>query len=83
LYVQYSPKSQGSIRHTDAYGKIFPLLQRDTNFTLAFDRINAVMFPSATQPAVFQNLQGGRPSKCMNDKELWKQVSSCVDLGFF
>lgn len=56
--------------HADVYGKIFPSLQRDTNFTLAFDKINAIMFPSATQPAVFQNLQGERPCNCINDKEL-------------
>lgn len=47
--------------HTDAYGKIFPSLQKDTNFTLAFDKINAIMFPSATQSALFQNLQGEKP----------------------
>lgn len=69
--------------HTDAYAKIFPSLQRDMNFTLAFDKINAILFPSATHPAVFQNLQWERPSKCMNDKELWKQVSLCMDLGIF
>lgn len=43
--------------HTDAYAKIFPSLQRDMNFTLAFDKINAILFPPATHPAVFQNLQ--------------------------
>lgn len=29
---------------TDAYGKIFPSFQRDTNFTPALDEINVINF---------------------------------------
>lgn len=49
-YVHYPPKSQSSITHIDAYGKIFPSLQRDMDFSLGFDKINAIMFPSAMFP---------------------------------
>lgn len=44
--------------HKDAHNHVFPSLQNNMSFTLDFGKKNAIMLSSATQTAVFQNLQG-------------------------
>lgn len=54
--------------HKDAHNHVFPSLQNNMSFTLDFGKKNAIMFSSATQTAVFQNLQREITSNSIYDK---------------
>lgn len=56
-----------------------PSITAESQSWLLWDK--PVMAPPVPQPAVFQNVQGQRPPKCMKHTELWKQGSLCVHCG--
>lgn len=78
----HSLPSHGQHHASSCIWQIFPSLQRPKlHLGCWWDR--AVMALSGPQPAVFQNVRGQRPPKCMKHKGLWEQGSWCLGCGLW